>query len=171
MLVGWLAGWIRLGEGQLLTAFHDARDDGADKGDGEGVVDVEFEGCLGVVVAVMRQDVEEGPHQVEAFAGDVGYLEDGAYSLADELGLGCAYQLPKRLCECRRRITAVFIVSSWFLMKIGIFLAPGDLSILVNWVMVCCKICGGQMSIFVITTITGTFNARAMPRCSLYIWN
>ncbi len=52
-------------------------------------------------------------------------------------------------------------------MKMGILRAPGDLRMRVNWVMVCCRICGGQMSIFVMTTITGTFRARAMPRCSL----
>lgn len=50
--------------GHGLTTFHDSRHDGADEGDGEGVVDVEFEGRFGIVVAVMRQDVEEGPDQV-----------------------------------------------------------------------------------------------------------
>ncbi len=55
---------------------------------------MEFKGRFGVVVAVVRQDVEEGPHQVEAFAGDVGYLEDGTYSLADELGLDVRISYP-----------------------------------------------------------------------------
>lgn len=46
----------------LLTTFHDSGDDGADEGDGEGVVDMEFERRFGVIVSVMRQDVEEGPY-------------------------------------------------------------------------------------------------------------
>lgn len=33
--------------------------------------------------------------------------------------------------------------------------------------MVCCKICGGQISILVMTTMTGTFSASAIPKCSL----
>ena len=69
------------------AAFHDARDDGADEGDGEGVVDVEFEGSAGVVVAVVREDVEEVADEVEVFAGYVGDLEDGADAAGDELGL------------------------------------------------------------------------------------
>ena len=38
-----------------------------------------------VVVSVVRQDVQEGAHQVEALARDVGHLEDGADALGDEL--------------------------------------------------------------------------------------
>lgn len=53
------------------AAFHDAGYYGADEGDGEGVVDVEFEGALGVVVPVVREYVEEGPDKVERFSGDV----------------------------------------------------------------------------------------------------
>ena len=59
------------------------------------------------------------------------------------------------------------MVSSRFLMKMGILRAPGDLRMRVSWVMVCSRIWGGQMSILVITTITGTFRARAIPKCSL----
>jgi len=70
------------------AGLDNAGDDGADEGDGEGVVDVEFEGCLGIVVAVVREDVEEGTHEVEAFAGHVGDLEDGADALGDELSGG-----------------------------------------------------------------------------------
>lgn len=70
------------------AGLDDAGDDSADKGDGEGVVDVEFEGGLGVVVAVVREDVEEGAHEVEAFAGHVRDLEDGADALGDELSGG-----------------------------------------------------------------------------------
>ena len=68
------------------AAFHDARDDGPDEGDGKGVVYVEFEGCVGVVISVVRQYVEERPDQVEGFARHVRDLEDGADALADELG-------------------------------------------------------------------------------------
>lgn len=39
-----------------------------------------------VVVAVMRQDVEERSDEIKAFAGDVGHLENWTYPLADELG-------------------------------------------------------------------------------------
>lgn len=68
------------------AGFDDAGDDGADVGDGEGVVDVELERGVGVVVAVVRQDVEELADEVETLARDVGHLEDGADALADELG-------------------------------------------------------------------------------------
>lgn len=49
---------------------------------------MEFEGGFVVVVAVVGEDVEEGADEVEAFARDVGDLEDGADPLADELGGG-----------------------------------------------------------------------------------
>lgn len=62
---------------------------------------------------------------------------------------------------------AVLTQSSRFFMNIGIFLAPWDFKIFESWVMVCSKIWGGHMSILVITTITGTLRARAMPKCSL----
>ena len=71
------------------------------------------------------------------------------------------------LNDCDEELTAVFMHSSRFLMKTGIFRAPGDFRILDSWVMVCSRICGGQMSILVMTTMTGTLSARAMPRCSL----
>jgi len=53
------------------TRFHDAGDDCADEGDGEGVVDVELEWGVGVVVAMMGEDVKEFTDEVEAFASDV----------------------------------------------------------------------------------------------------
>jgi len=76
---GWKAG---------LTALYDAGDDRPDERYGEGVVDVELEWGFVIVVAVMREDVEEGSDEVEAFACDVGDLEYGAYTLAHELGGG-----------------------------------------------------------------------------------
>ena len=68
--------------------FDDAGDDSANEGDGEGVVDVEFERSVSVVVAVVREYVEEGADKVKGFAGDVGDLEDGADALGDELRSG-----------------------------------------------------------------------------------
>lgn len=53
------------------ATFDNAGYDGADEGHGEGIIDVEFEGGFGVVVSVMRKDVEKGPDEVEGFAGDV----------------------------------------------------------------------------------------------------
>ena len=49
---------------------------------------MEFEWCLSIVVAVVRQDIQECPHQVEALASNIGDLEDGAYPLADKLCRG-----------------------------------------------------------------------------------
>lgn len=69
--------------------------------------------------------------------------------------------------RCETNWVAVSMVSFLFLMKMGILRAPGDLRIRVSWVIVCSRIWGGQMSILVITTMTGTLSARAMPRCSL----
>ena len=46
---------------------------------------MEFERRLSIVVAMVRQDIQECPHQVEALASDIGDLEDGAYPLADKL--------------------------------------------------------------------------------------
>ena len=40
------------------AGFDDARDDGTDERNGESVVDVKLKGRLGVVVAVVREDVE-----------------------------------------------------------------------------------------------------------------
>lgn len=81
------------------AGFDDAGDDGADEGDGEGVVDVEFEGRRGrgVVVAVVREDVEEFADEGEVVACYVGDGEDGADAGGDELGLqggevsGCGF--------------------------------------------------------------------------------
>ncbi len=50
------------------AGFDDAGDDGADEGDGEGVVDVEFEGAVRVVVAVVGEDVEECADEVEGLS-------------------------------------------------------------------------------------------------------
>ena len=46
---------------------------------------MEFEGGVGIVVAMVGEDVEEGSDEVEGFACDVGDLKDGADSLGDEL--------------------------------------------------------------------------------------
>ncbi len=70
------------------TGSDDARYDGADEGNAEGVIDMELKWGLGVVMAVVRQDVQEGSDMVESFACDVADLEDGADTLTDELR-GC----------------------------------------------------------------------------------
>lgn len=68
-----------------LTTLHHTRDYGPDERHGEGVIDVEFKRCLGVVVAMMGKNVKKRPHQVQAFPSDVGNLENRTYSLAHEL--------------------------------------------------------------------------------------
>ena len=72
----------------MRTAFDNTRDNSTDKGNGEGIVHVEFKRRLSIVVAVMREDIQECPYQVEALASNIGNLEDGAYSLADKLCCG-----------------------------------------------------------------------------------
>jgi len=62
-----------------------ARYDGTDEGDGEGVIDMKFEGSVGVIVAVVGKNVKEGSDEVEGFACDVGDLEDRTDALRDEL--------------------------------------------------------------------------------------
>ena len=49
----------------------DAGDDCADKWHGEGVIDVELEGGFGIVVSVVRKNVEKGSDEVEGFASHV----------------------------------------------------------------------------------------------------
>ena len=68
--------------------FDNTRDDGANKGDGKGVIDVEFERGVGVVIAVVRKNVEECADKVQGLTRDVGDLEDGADALGDKLGGG-----------------------------------------------------------------------------------
>lgn len=64
---------------------HDTRDYSSYVRDGEAVVNMELEGRVGVVAAVVGEDVEERANQVEVFAGDVRDGEDGADALGDEL--------------------------------------------------------------------------------------
>ena len=49
---------------------------------------MKFERGLGIVIAVMGQDVKECSDEIEAFTSDVRDLEDGADSLANKLGSG-----------------------------------------------------------------------------------
>lgn len=76
-----------------LTTLHHTRDNGPDEGHGEGVVDVEFKRCLGVVVAMMGKNIEKRPYQVQAFPSDVGNLENRTYPLAHKLcgGVDCVF--------------------------------------------------------------------------------
>ncbi len=99
------------------TAFHYARDDGADERHRESVIDVELERSLSIVVPMVRQNVQECSDKVKTFTGNVGDLEDGANPLADELSgsldgfiavldkngnLPCARRLEdaSELCDC-----------------------------------------------------------------------
>lgn len=47
---------------------------------------MEFKRSFGVIIPVVRKDIEERPHQVKALARNVRHLENGAYPLTDELG-------------------------------------------------------------------------------------
>ena len=94
---------------------------------------MELEGCCNVVFAVVREDIEECSDVVERLASYVGDLEDGADTGGDELSLSTGDQQVHQQWLVRVEFpTAVFIHSSLFLMKMGIFRAPGDLRIFVN---------------------------------------
>ena len=49
---------------------------------------MKLERCIGIVVAMVRQDIEERSHKIKAFSRDIGYLEDGTDPLTDELSCG-----------------------------------------------------------------------------------
>ena len=69
----------------LLTAFHDTGYNSTDERHREGIVDMEFEGSFLIVMTMMRENIEECPYVIKTFASDIGHLENGAYSLTDEL--------------------------------------------------------------------------------------
>ena len=69
-------------------APHHPRHDSAHEGDRKGVIDVKLELGFGVIMAVVRQDVQEGADEIQRLAGNIRNLEDGAYSLGDELSCG-----------------------------------------------------------------------------------
>lgn len=68
------------------SRLDDAGDDCAYERDGEGVIDVEFEWGVSVVIAVMWENIEEGADEVQRLASDVRDLEHGADALGDKLG-------------------------------------------------------------------------------------
>ena len=70
------------------TGFDDSRYYGTNERYRKGVVDVKFEGSLGVIMAVVWDDVEEGADEIERVASYVGDLEYWADTLADELSGG-----------------------------------------------------------------------------------
>ena len=72
----------------MPTAFDDPGDHSPNERYRERVVDMELKWCLSIVITMMRQDVQEGPHQVKVLPSDVGDLKNRAYSLADKLGCG-----------------------------------------------------------------------------------
>lgn len=69
----------------IPTTLDDSGDDRTDKRHRKGIVDVELERSLVIVVAIVRQDIQECSHKIEAFASNIGDLENGTDSLADEL--------------------------------------------------------------------------------------
>lgn len=70
----------------IHTAFDDTRNYSTDERHGESIIHMELKWRLSVIVAVVRQDIQECPDQVEALTSNVGHLEDRAYPLANELG-------------------------------------------------------------------------------------
>ena len=67
--------------------FDDARDHCADERDGKGVVDVELERGRAIVLAVVREDVQECADEVERLASDIRDLKYWTYPLRNELSL------------------------------------------------------------------------------------
>lgn len=67
--------------------FHNTTDDRSYEWDGEGVINVELEGSVGIIMSVVRKDVKESPYEVKRLSCHIGDLEDGANTLADELCL------------------------------------------------------------------------------------
>ena len=49
---------------------------------------MKLERSFGVIIPMVRQNIEESPHQVKALSSNVRHLKDRAYSLTDELGSG-----------------------------------------------------------------------------------
>ena len=67
------------------------------------------------------------------------------------------------------KLVAEQTTSSLFCTRTGILRQPGDLSILCNNFRVSSRTLAGHMSILVTTTKTGTWRAKARPRCSFVI--
>lgn len=60
------------------TGLDHARHDRAYERNRKGIVDVELERCRTIVVAMVREDVEEHADQIKVVSCNVGDLEDGA---------------------------------------------------------------------------------------------
>lgn len=67
------------------SGFDHAGDNSTYERDRKGVIDVKLERSIGVIIAMVRKNVEEGTNEVKGFAGDVGDLKDRADSLRDKL--------------------------------------------------------------------------------------
>lgn len=48
---------------------------------------MKFKRCIGVIVTVMWENIQEFAHIIERLASDVRNQEDGTYTLTDELSL------------------------------------------------------------------------------------
>lgn len=53
------------------TTLHHTGHDCPDEGDGECIVDMKLERRLGIIISMVREDIEEDPDQIQAFASDV----------------------------------------------------------------------------------------------------
>lgn len=74
------------------SGLDDPRDNGTDKGDTEGVIDVEFKRSIGVVVSMVWENIHERPHQIQRLSCDIRDLENRADSPRNEL-CRCVYAI------------------------------------------------------------------------------
>ena len=88
---GELAQGVRANENGIAgvnhARFHYTADNRTNKGNGECVVNVEFERGFRIVMTVMGQDIEERSDEVEGLACHVGDLKDRTDALTNELCL------------------------------------------------------------------------------------
>lgn len=70
------------------TAFHHARNHRPHERYRKCIVDMKLERPLGIIIAMMRANIEESPYQVQIFAGDIRYLKNRADALAHKLSGG-----------------------------------------------------------------------------------
>lgn len=67
------------------TTLHHTRNHRPDERYGKCIVDMKLERALGIIIAMMRENVEESPHQIQAFTGDIRHLKNRTDALAHKL--------------------------------------------------------------------------------------
>lgn len=67
------------------TTLDYPRNYSSNKGHGEGVIDMKLKRSFGIIVSMVRQNVQESPHQVKVLTSYIRYLKNGAYPLTDKL--------------------------------------------------------------------------------------